>query len=270
MKKAITLSLLFLSFVAFAVIGPFPGTQSESSSTPSTSGITSINGNTTAAQVITSGTSGTDVAVSSSGGTTTINIPSASATARGVLTTTTQTIAGNKNFSGKILAGSTTTPTSTTAGVIGAGVTSYNGTDAGNVLTMLQNGYSGVGLMGYTDELNKSTLNNAAGHVGVGGNGVGFYTTTATAVGADRTWLTRGGFKASTGDFVFGGGYDGGASAANATDAVAPFFFINSCAGTPTGTPTTSLTGKVPLIVDTSGNKLWGYYGGAWHDLTGL
>lgn len=50
------------------------------------SGITSINGDTTAAQLITSGTAGSDVAISNAvAGTTTINIPTASATKRGAL-----------------------------------------------------------------------------------------------------------------------------------------------------------------------------------------
>jgi len=50
-------------------------------------GITSINGDSTAAQLITVGTAGTDVAVSNTvAGTTTINIPTASGTNRGVIT----------------------------------------------------------------------------------------------------------------------------------------------------------------------------------------
>ncbi len=51
-------------------------------------GIASINGNTTSAQVITSGTAGTNFSVSSSGGTTTLNLPIASATNTGKLSST--------------------------------------------------------------------------------------------------------------------------------------------------------------------------------------
>lgn len=58
----------------------------------------SLNSQTGATQTFAVGTSGTDFAVSSSSNVHTLNLPSASATARGVVTTGTQTIAGQKNF----------------------------------------------------------------------------------------------------------------------------------------------------------------------------
>ena len=52
-------------------------------------------------------------------------------------------------------------------------------------------------------------------------------------------------------------------SAAIATTATDGFLYIPGCAGTPTGTPTAQ-TGRVPLVVDTTNNKLYFYSGGSW------
>lgn len=52
-------------------------------------------------------------------------------------------------------------------------------------------------------------------------------------------------------------------TAAIGTTATNGFFYADSCAGTPTGVPTT-VTGRVPIILDTSGVKFWAYIGGAW------
>jgi hypothetical protein len=53
--------------------------------------------------------------------------------------------------------------------------------------------------------------------------------------------------------------------AALATSATDGFLYVPTCAGTPTGTPTTQ-TGTAPIVVDTTNNKLYFYSGGQWRD----
>ncbi len=43
------------------------------------------------------------------------------------------------------------------------------------------------------------------------------------------------------------------------------FSYLATCAGTPDGTPSVLPTGAIPYIIDTTGGKLWAYYGSAWH-----
>jgi len=48
-----------------------------------------------------------------------------------------------------------------------------------------------------------------------------------------------------------------------ATNAAADFVYLQEMAGTPSGTPT-AITGRIPIVVDTTGGKIWVYYGGGW------
>ena len=52
-------------------------------------------------------------------------------------------------------------------------------------------------------------------------------------------------------------------AAAIATTATDGFLYITSCAGTPTGVPT-AITGRIPIVADSTNNKLYIYSGGAW------
>jgi hypothetical protein len=54
-------------------------------------------------------------------------------------------------------------------------------------------------------------------------------------------------------------------TAAVATSATSGFLYVPGCAGVPTGVPT-AYTGRVPIVVDTTNNKLYFYSGGAWRD----
>lgn len=54
-------------------------------------------------------------------------------------------------------------------------------------------------------------------------------------------------------------------TAALSTGAADGFLYVPTCAGTPTGTPTTK-TGLAPVIIDTSNNRLYFYSGGAWRN----
>ena len=57
-------------------------------------------------------------------------------------------------------------------------------------------------------------------------------------------------------------------NAALATNATNGFFFMKTCAGTPTGVPAAAGAGRVATIIDTTGSKLWAYIGGAWKSAT--
>lgn len=54
-----------------------------------------------------------------------------------------------------------------------------------------------------------------------------------------------------------------GPAGALTTTATDGFLYVPTCAGVPTGVPTT-ITGKSPIVVDTTNNRLYFYSGGSW------
>ena len=119
------LLLFSLGSYAFATSGPFaPGAEINPTCGPTDPNcyvqlINSLNGDTSGTQTFAVGTSGTDFAVSTSSGVHTFNLPNASATARGAISTGAQTIAGAKTFSDALVDsanGVASTPATTLTG----------------------------------------------------------------------------------------------------------------------------------------------------------
>lgn len=92
-----------------------------------TGAIASLNGLTATAQTFTTGSSGADFNIVSTGSAHTFNIPDASATARGLVTTSAQTLAGSKTFSSPPLFSSLTPGSVTFIGT--GGLLSENNTN---------------------------------------------------------------------------------------------------------------------------------------------
>lgn len=113
-------------------------------------GITSINSQTGPSITFAVGTSGSDFNVASSSNTITYNLPDASASNRGVLTTSTQTLAGTKTFNGGIVV----------PNLNGGGINM-----SGNVSLAAAPGVNGIGIVAasftYTDNSASGTSSNA-------------------------------------------------------------------------------------------------------------
>ena len=142
-------------------------------------GITTLNTLTAATQTFATGTTGTDFNISSATSTHTFNIPDAGASARGLITTGTQTIAGAKTFSS-----APTFSTMTAGSVLFAGTSGLLSQDNANLFFDDANNRLGIGQNVPTSRLHLNL--NSIGVSQSDANGVMLANTTAAANGAQQ------------------------------------------------------------------------------------
>jgi hypothetical protein len=158
-------------------------------------GITTLNTLTAASQSFATGTSGTDFAISSVTSTHTFNLPDAGSSARGVVSTGTQTFAGAKTFSSALSITDSTVSTSTATGALkvsgGAGIagslytgTGYSSSVSGVVLANNTVNASTYNKVTITTPASSATLTLANGSslITSGGHSLTFNTSNTTSL----------------------------------------------------------------------------------------
>jgi len=146
-------------------------------------GITTLNALTAASQSFATGTSGTDFGISSATSTHTFNLPDASATARGVITTGSQTIAGAKTFSSAILGNVSGNVTGNVSGTVTGNLQgNVTGNVSGTVTGNLQGNVTGNVSGTVTGNVQGNVTGNVSGTVtgNVQGNVTGNVSGTVT------------------------------------------------------------------------------------------
>ena len=171
-----------------------------------------------------------------------ITVTGATVQANGVYLPTTNALAISTNSAERVRVNA--------SGEVGVGVTVPRGnldvgtTSTASTTTSLHIGYSGGNFYGY-----RFTNINTAGSFGAG-----------------NFFIQRGDTSAWVDDFnIDDNGNVTAGGGALATTATNRFLYVPTCAGTPTGVPTTK-TGFAPIVVNTTNNKLYFYSGGAWRD----
>jgi len=212
----------------------------------------------------------------------------------GPSSSTSGTIAVFSGTSGKIIADATNLiATATNITPATAGTFSINGfvntSGAGSSLTLRGGNSTGNlgGAISVTAGSTQQSGNGATTTITGGSNTVGGGGTTIVAAGTSNAASQSGGNLSLRGGQPGSGGTAGSigmttgtsaggstrltidgsgniipGTAALATTATDGFIYSQSCAGTPTGVPAATATGRVPLIIDSTNNRLYSYISG--------
>lgn len=163
--------------------------------------------------------------------------------------------------------------------------TTIYGTDKVQIDGTLQLSDNGFGVAPYlnfvktggTETAYTATPQDVIGYIaGTGYTGSGFYNGGNVQINASQPWspgscgtyisfkttpngtvaLQDSGYIAPSGSWASGVGQV-------ATSASTGFLYVPTCDGVPTGTPET-ITGRLPLVIDSTNNKAYFYSGGSW------
>ena len=169
-------------------------------------------------------------------------------------------IGGSAGIAFAAASGASTYATINSSGNLGLGVTpsawtTYNVLQVGKAALTHNNNNTYLGANWFYDGANKYIATDHALLYAME-NGVHAWFTAPSGTAGNAISFTQAMAIPAAGGLVVG-------AAALATTATDGFLYVPTCAGTPTGTPTTQ-TGTAPIVVDTTNNKLYFYSGGSW------